>query len=72
MFSEKTDKLDPSKLLIVGMDGPNVNWNFYDILVRKRIGRDGEHWKLQPSFKTGAKKTLENFKNNDGTFYNVA
>ena len=36
MFSGKTDKLDPSKLLHVGMDGPNVNWNFYDILVRKR------------------------------------
>ena len=48
------------------MDGPNVNWNFYDILVRKReenklgelvnIGSCGLHV-LHGAFKTGAKKT---------------
>ena len=78
MFSEKTDKLDPNKLLHVGMDGPNVNWNFYDILVRKReenelaglmnIGSCGLHV-LHGAFKTGDKNdALDNFKNNDGTF----
>ena len=44
MFSEKTDKLDPSKRLHVGMDGPNVNWNFYDMYIESGMKMNWQGW----------------------------
>jgi len=58
--------LDKSKLLQIGMDGPNVNWKFFDIIQRKlqdefgstvlNIGSCGLHI-VHNSFKAGFSKS---------------
>ena len=66
-FLRKLISLTQANFYIVGMDRPNVNWNFYDMYYRKRdesglaglvnTGSCGLHV-LHGAFKTGAKKTL--------------
>ena len=58
--------IDLSKIIQVSMDGPSVNWKFYDELVKQRqemelhqlinIGSCGLHI-IHSAFKTGVEKT---------------
>lgn len=65
-FNKKMEKFSASKLIQVGMDGPNVNWSFYDKLNEERkeltlpellhTGSCGLHI-LHGAFKTGENAT---------------
>lgn len=65
-FYEVTEKIDLSKLLQISMDGPNVNWKFYETFqsdLKKEynmecvsIGNCGLHI-MNNAFKKGAEKT---------------
>ena len=36
-FHELTEKLIPTRLIKISMDGPNVNWKFMELLVESRV-----------------------------------
>ena len=65
-FSSALEGIDLSKIIQVSMDGPSVNWKFYDELVKQRqemelhqlinIGSCGLHI-IHGAFKTGVEKT---------------
>ena len=70
-FSKSLVGLDLSKIIQISMDGPSVNWCFYDIIVKNReemelhqlinIGSCGLHI-THGSFKTGIEVTDWNIK----------